>query len=240
MKFAHSMLIAVALLGAQSAYAHGIWTEQRYGHLEIVYGHGAEDEAYSPEKIKGVWAYDQLGKSVPVTVQPLDDHARLKPIARPAVVTVALDNGVWSKNAKGEFVNKPMSEVPGAVSASHSYKYSLAILEPGARLPDTLKLAMVIRPLKDPTQVGVGHLLPVEVTIDGKPAEGIALLDDYRGMADASSVKTDGQGRANIVVRNAGLNIIAAKAKVPTPHEKGISERNLFTSVTFVGEAHQD
>jgi uncharacterized GH25 family protein len=164
----------------------------------------------------------------------------LKPIARPAVVTVALDNGVWSKNAKGEFVNKPMSEVPGAVSASHSYKYSLAILEPGARLPDTLKLAMVIRPLKDPTQVGVGHLLPVEVTIDGKPAEGIALLDDYRGMADASSVKTDGQGRANIVVRNAGLNIIAAKAKVPTPHEKGISERNLFTSVTFVGEAHQD
>lgn len=238
MKFARSMLTVAALFGVQSAHAHGIWTEQRHGHLEVVYGHGAENEAYSPEKIKGVWAYDQQGGSVPVTVQRLGDHARLMPISRPAVVTVALDNGIWSKNAKGETVNRPMAEVPGAVSASHSYKYSLAILEPHARLPDRLKLAMVIRPLKDPTQVGVGNPLPVEVTIDGKPAKGIALLDDYRGMSDASRVKTDGQGRANIVVRNAGLNIIAAQAKVPTLDEKGISERSLFTSVTFVGEGH--
>lgn len=238
MKFARSMLAAAALLGAQSAYAHGIWTEQRYGHLEVVYGHGAEDQGYSPEKIKGVWAYDQHGASVPVTVQRLGDHARLKPMAPPAVVTVALDNGVWSKNAKGESVNRPMAEVPGAVSASHSYKYSLAILEPHAHLPDRLKLAMLIRPLKDPTEVGVGNLLPVEVTIDGKPAQGIALLDDYRGMSDASSVKTDAQGRASIIVRNAGLNIIAAQAKVPALNEKGISERSLFTSVTFVGEGH--
>lgn len=239
MRFARSMFTAAALLGAQSAYAHGIWTEQRYGHLEVVYGHGAEDEAYSPEKIKGVWAYDQHGAGVPVTVQRLGDHARLEPMAPPAIVTVALDNGIWSKNAKGETVNKPMAEVPGAVSASHSYKYSLAILEPHARLPDRLKMAMLIRPLKDPMEIGVGNLLPVEVTIDGKPAAGIALLDDYRGMSDASSVKTDAQGRASIVVRNAGLNIIAAQAKVPALNEKGISERSLFTSVTFVGEGHQ-
>lgn len=238
MKFARLPLTVAALLVAQSATAHGIWTEQRYGHLEVVYGHGAEDEAYSPEKITGVWAYDQRGGMVPVTVQKLDDHARLKPLERPAVVTVALDNGIWSRNAKGESVNKPMAEVPGAVTVSHSYKYSLAILEPHARLPDHLKLAMVIRPLKDPMEVGVGNLLPVEVTIDGEPAVGVALLDDYRGMADASTVKTDGRGRANIVIRNAGLNIIAAQAKVPALNEEGISERSLFTSVTFVGETH--
>ena len=179
MRFARSIITAAVVLGAQTAYVHGIWTEQRYGHLEVVYGHGAEDQAYLPEKIKGVCAYDQHGDRIPVTVQKLGDHARLEPIAPPAIVTVALDNGVWSKNAKGESVNKPMAEVPGAVSASHSSKYSLAILEPHARLPDHLKLAMVIRPLKDPMEVGVGNLLPVEVTIDGKPAEGIALLDDY-------------------------------------------------------------
>jgi uncharacterized GH25 family protein len=238
MKFARSIITAAVLLGAQTTYAHGIWTEQRYGHLEVVYGHGAEDQAYLPEKIKGVWAYDAHGNRVPVTVQKLDDHVRLEPIAPPSIVAVALDNGVWSKNAKGESVNKPMAEVPGAVSASHSYKYSLAILEPHARLPDRLKLAMIIRPLNDPMEVGVGNLLPVEVTIDGKPAEGIALLDDYRGMPDASTVKTDAQGRANIVIRNSGLNVIAAQARVPAQNEKGIPERSLFTSLTFVGQAH--
>jgi uncharacterized GH25 family protein len=238
MKLLLSLAVAMGVLSTEPALAHGIWTETRYGHIEVVNGHGAEDEAYAPEKIKGVWAYDQNGKRVPVTVERLSDHARLVPMASPAVLTVALDNGVWSKGKDGKSVNAPMTQVPGAVSASRSYKYSLAILEPHARLPDNLKLAMVIRPLKDPTELGVGNSLPVEVTIDGKPAANIALLDDYRGMADASSVKTDAQGRANIVIRNAGLNIIAAQARVPATDEKDVSERSLFTSLTFVGESH--
>lgn len=132
-----------------------------------------------------------------------------------------------------------MAQVPGAVSASHGYKYNLAILEPHARLPDRLKLAMIIRPLKDPLEVGVGNMLPVEVTIDGKPAEGIALFDDYRGMPDTSSVKTDAKGRATIIIRNSGLNIIAAQARVPAHNDKGISERSLFSFTSFVGAAHQ-
>ena len=238
MKLAFSLTVAMAVLSAESVFAHGIWTETRYGHIEVVNGHGAEDEAYEPEKVKGAWAYDRNGKGVPVTVERLGDHARLVPISRPAVVTVAFDNGVWSKGKDGKSVNAPMTQVPGAVSASRSYKYSLAIVEPHARIPRNLKLAMVIRPLEDPTEVGVGKLLPVEVTIDGKPAANIALLDDYRGMADASTVKTDAQGRANIVIRNAGLNVIAAQARVPMAEEKGISERSLFTSLTFVGEGH--
>ncbi|GGK08574.1 DUF4198 domain-containing protein [Pseudomonas matsuisoli] len=238
MKHALPLLAAMSIFSTQAALAHGIWTEQRYGHLEVVYGHGAEDEAYAPEKVKGVWAYDHSGHLIPVTVERLEDHARLKPIAHPAVLTVSYDNGIWSKNKDGKSFNAPRSEVPGAVSSSRSYKYSLAILEPHAHIPEHLKLAMVIRPLKDPMEVGVGNPLPVEVTIDGKPAANIALLDDYRGTADASSVKTDAQGRADIVIRNSGLNIIAAQARVPAAGEEGITERSLFTSLTFAGEAH--
>ncbi|MBD8612274.1 DUF4198 domain-containing protein [Pseudomonas putida] len=239
MKIALPVFAAVALLSAHGAYAHGIWTEQRYGQLEVVYGHGAEDLAYAADKVKGAWAYEARGQMIPVTVEKLGDHARLHPEKPPAVLAVALDNGVWSKNAQGESVNKAMADVPGAVSASHSYKYSLAILDAHAQVPAALKLAMVIRPLKDPSDVGVGNRLPVEVTIDGKPAAGIALLDDYRGLSDVSSVVTDAQGRASVTVRNAGLNVIAAQAKVPAVDRKDISERSLFTSLTFVGKAHQ-
>jgi uncharacterized GH25 family protein len=237
MKFVLSLAVAISVLSTGSVFAHGIWTEIRYGHIEVVYGHGAEDVAYAPEKIKGVWAYDQSGKGGAVTVERMGDHARLQPIAAPAVLSVALDNGVWSKTKDGKSVNAPMAEVPGAVSASRSYKYSLAILEPNACIPNNLRLAMVILPLKDPMKVGVGNFLPVEVTIDGNPAANIVLLDDYRGMRDASSVKTDAHGHANIIIRNAGLNIIAAQAKVPVTDEKDISERSLFTSLTFVGES---
>lgn len=238
MKLALSLAAIAGAITIGSAQAHGIWTETRYGQLEVVYGHGAEDEAYDPNKIGVVRAYDQNGKMVPVTVQQLTDHVRLTPLSSPSVLTVTLDNGVWSKDKDGKPVNAPMAEVPGAVSASHSYKYSLAILAPHARIPDQLGIAMVIRPLKDPAEVGVGNALPVEVTIDGKPAVNIALLDDYRGMLDASSVKTDAKGRANILIRNAGLNIIAAQARVPASGVNEVSERSLFTSLTFVGEAH--
>lgn len=238
MKLTIGFITAFGMLSTSSAYAHGIWTESRYGQLEVVYGHGAEDDAYAPEKIRGVWAYDHAGKMVPVTVEQLTDHARLKPLSTPAIVTVALDNGVWSKKEDGSSINAPMREVPGSISASHSYKYSLAVLEPHARIPEQLKIAMVIRPLQDPTEVGVGKLLPVLVTIDGKPAANVELFDDYRGMLDASSTKTDTEGHANIIIRNAGLNIIAAQARVPASDVTDVSERSLFTSLTFVGAGH--
>lgn len=235
----HGLCLATAIgaLFIQAANAHGIWTEQRRGQLEVVYGHGAEDDAYVPEKIKGVWAYDKHGGMVPVSVERLSDHARMKPLQAPAVVAVALDNGVWSKVKDGKSVNAPMDKVPGASSTTHSYKYSLAILEPHATLPSRLKLAMVIRPLADPTDLGVGKPLPVEVLIDGKPAPDISIFEDYRGMPEASSVKTDAKGRAEVIIRNAGLNIIAAQATVPGTNGD-MTQRSLFSSLSFVGESH--
>lgn len=238
MRFAASLAAVLCAFTVQPAGAHGIWTEERYGHLEVVYGHGAEDSAYDVDKVKGVWAYDKHGGLVPVTVKKFVDHVRLHPINSPAIVTVTVDNGIWSKDTSGITRNAPPSEVPGAVSASHSYKYNLAILKPHALVPKRLKMAMVIRPLTDPTQVGVGNQLPVEVLIDGKPAPNISLFGDYRGLPEAQSAVTDKQGRARITVRNSGLNIIAAQAKVPVTSGV-ISERSLFTSLSFVGEAHQ-
>ena len=238
MKFPRLLAIALGVLSTGSALAHGIWTETRRGDLEVVYGHGAEDEAYAPERIKEVWAYAPDGHSIPTTVERRQDHVRLVPLATPAVVSVAMDNGIWSKGPDGKSVNASMTQVAGATSASHSYKYSLAILQAHARLPTDLRMAMLIRPLRDPTTVGVGKPLPVEVTIDGKPAPDIALFDDYRALADASSVRTDARGRANVIIRNAGLNVIAAQARVPSTREQGVTERSLSTSLTFVGERH--
>jgi len=50
-------LLAAALFIGQ-VDAHGLWTEQRRGNIETIYGHGAEDNAFKAEKISGAWAYD--------------------------------------------------------------------------------------------------------------------------------------------------------------------------------------
>ena len=81
-------LALLGLLFTHEVSAHGLWTEQRRGNIEVIYGHGAEDSAFKAQKISGAWAYDISGKMIPVTVQRLPDHARLQPLKAPAVIAV--------------------------------------------------------------------------------------------------------------------------------------------------------
>lgn len=232
-------LLAAALFIGQ-VDAHGLWTEQRRGNIETIYGHGAEDNAFKAEKISGAWAYDSHGKMIPVTVKRLDDHARLEPLKSPAIVAVALDNGAWSKTPEGKWINQGRSQVPNSTQSLHTFKYSLAINQAGAQLPKLKQLKMVILPETDPLKVGPGKPLMVRVLIDGKPAAGIELVGDYRGAPHQVSATTDSEGRAQVLVRNEGLNIIAAEASLPVANDADIETRGLFTSLSFLGEAHRE
>ncbi|SDH97838.1 Uncharacterized conserved protein, contains GH25 family domain [Pseudomonas benzenivorans] len=231
--------LCAALLAGQAS-AHGLWTEQRRGNIETIYGHGAEDNAFKAAKISGAWAYDAAGRMIQVTVEHLADHARLEPLSPPAVVAVALDNGPWSLTPDKQWINQGRSKVPTSTQSLHTFKYSLAIYHEGVSLPALDQLKMVIVPEADPLAVGVGKLLPVRVLVDGKPAEGIELIGDYRSAPHQISAKTDAAGRAQVMVRNEGLNIIAAEANLPVTNDADIETRGLFASLTFLGEAHHE
>jgi uncharacterized GH25 family protein len=232
-------LLAAALFIGQ-VDAHGLWTEQRRGNIETIYGHGAEDNAFKAEKISGAWAYDSHARMIPVTVERLDDHARLQPLKPPAVLAVALDNGPWSLTPDKQWINQGRSKVPNSTKSLHTFKYSLAIYREGAELPKLDKLKMVIVPEVDPLKVGPGKPLAVRVLVDGKPAAGIELIGDYRGAPHQVNATTDSEGRAQVVVRNEGLNIIAAEVSLPVANDADIETRGLFTSLTFIGEAHRE
>lgn len=233
------LLLAGLLLCGQAA-AHGLWTEQRRGNHEVIYGHGAEDDAFKADKISGAWPYDGAGKMVPVTVQRLHDHARLQPLRAPAVLAVALDNGAWSQTPDKQWINQGRRQVPNSTHSLHTYKYSLALLAPGAKLPDLSKLRLAIVPQSDPLAVGPGKPLRVQVLVDGKPAREVKLIGDYRGMPHEVSATTDAQGYAEVVVRNEGLNIIAAELYLPVKGNPDIEELGLFSSLTFLGQAHHE
>ena len=233
-------LAVLGLLFATQVSAHGLWTEQRRGHIEVVYGHGAEDEAFKANKVSGAWAYDASGRMIPVTVQRLNDQARLQPLKSPAVLAVAFDNGLWSQTPDKKWVNKGRSQVPGALETTQALKYSLAIYQAGAKLPSLDQLKMVIVPEVDPLTVGPGKLLPVRVLIDGKPAAGIKLIGDYRSAPNTLSTETDQDGRAQVLVRNEALNVIAAQVEVPVKGDSEIQTRALFSSLTFLGQPHHE
>ena len=236
-------LVLLGLLGAMFAThvsAHGLWTEQRRGNIEIIYGHGAEDNAFKAQKISGAWAYDAEGKMIPVTVQRLADHARLQPLKSPAVLAVALDNGMWSQTANKKWINEGRSKVPGAIESTQTFKYSLAIYQPGAKLPKLDQMKLLILPEVDPLTVGPGKSLPVRVLLDGKPVAGVKLVGDYRSAPNTLSTETDAEGRAQVLVRNEGLNVIAAQVEVQLKDNPDVATRGLFSSLTFLGEAHHE
>ena len=230
----------LGLLVATQASAHGLWTEQRRGNVEVIYGHGAEDNAFKPMKVSGAWAYDSAGRIIPVTVLRLVDHARLQPLKAPAVMAVALDNGMWSQTADKKWINQGRSKVPGAIESTQTFKYSLAIYQPGAKLPKLAQMKLLILPEVDPLTVGPGKSLPVRVLLDGKPMAGVKLIGDYRSAPATVSTETDADGRAQVLVRNEGLNVIAAQVEVPVKDSVDVDSRGLFSSLTFVGEPHHE
>jgi uncharacterized GH25 family protein len=239
MHYGKPLLLIAALFTAQAS-AHGLWTEERRGNIEVVYGHGAEDNAFKAQKISGAWAYDASGKMIPVSVERLADHARLKPLKPPAVMAVALNNGMWSQTADKKWINEGRSKVPGATEATQTFKYSLAIYQPGAKLPKLDQIKLLILPEVDPLTVGPGKSLPVRVLLDGKPAAGVKLYGDYRSAPNTLSTETDKDGRAQVLVRNEGLNVIAAQVEVPVKDSVDVDSRGLFSSLTFLGEPHHE
>ena len=239
MQYGKTLLVIAALFAGQAS-AHGLWTEQRRGNIEVIYGHGAEDNAFKAQKISGAWAYDASGKMIPVTVERLPDHARLKPLTSPAVLAVALDNGMWSQTPDKKWVNQGRSKVPGAIESTQTFKYSLAIYKPDTKLPKLDQIKLLILPEVDPLTVGPGKLLPVRVLLDGKPAAGVKLVGDYRNAPNTLSTETDKDGRAEVLVRNEGLNVIAAQVEIPLKDNADVATRGLFTSLTFLGEPHHE
>lgn len=233
-------LLLIAALFAGQVSAHGLWTEERRGNIEVIYGHGAEDNAFKAQKISGAWAYDAGGKMIPVSVERLADHARLKPLKPPAVMAVALNNGMWSQTADKKWINEGRSKVPGATEATQTFKYSLAIYQPGAKLPKLDQIKLLILPEVDPLTVGPGKSLRVRVLLDGKPAVGVKLYGDYRSAPNTLSTETDTDGRAQVLVRNEGLNVIAAQVEVPVKDNADVDSRGLFSSLTFLGEPHHE
>jgi hypothetical protein len=78
------------------------------------------------------------------------------------------------------------------------------------------------------------------VLLDGKPAAGVKLIGDYRNAPNTLGTETDAEGRAQVLVRNEGLNVIAAQVEIRLKDNADVASRGVFSSLTFLGEPHHE
>lgn len=229
-----SLLALAALTLGGSAHAHTVWLEAdkvRSGDFLVRFGgHAGKSDTYDAARLGAAAAFDAAGSPLALQRESGSGGVRLTPSAAPAVMTLSFDNGIWSKAAGGRSINKPMTELPGAVSGIHALKYNKTILQWGASATRSFGQPFELVP-QSPAAPRAGQPLQLRVLIDGRPAAGIKLAFGEEG-ADAI---TDAEGLASIVARP-GTNRLWAGQRQPVQGDPRLTERSIEYSLVFVAE----
>lgn len=226
-----SAVVALAISG--SALAHTVWLRQDATKPDMfqVYfgGHAGAITPYDATKFKSVKALDAAGKELAVTRSGSSDLVRLQVAGKPVLLAVYFDNGIHTKTGTGPSVPRPMSEVPGAISATSAQKYHKTIVRWGP--------SIITRPVGQPFEVipvsakapRAGKPMQVQVRIDGKPAAGIKVGPGE----DIGDIVTDARGVASFTPAK-GFNKIWAGRRTQVSGDPRFTELSYEYSLGFV------
>lgn len=204
---AHTLAAALLSGLAAAAFAHDAWIEARGDGYVVLYGHGDKQESYASTKVKAVTAIDAKGAPLAMA-KDAADPVRVTVRGQPALLTLHFDNGIWTKTTDGS-KNLPKSEVPGAISATHSVKFGKTVLAWNVQTSQPQGQQLEIVPLAA-SAPAAGGSLPVQVLWEGKPLPGAKLVrSEY---SKEKPIETDADGKAAVPVA-AGRQMIAVSHK---------------------------
>ena len=224
----HAALCSATLL-AGAAQAHNVWLEPdaQGGYLIQFGGHAGQLEAFAPEKLQGVRAFDRRGRSTEARVEPAAQGLRVLPAPEAAMIAVELDNGFFSGSAGGAMRNVPMDRNPGATRGVHARKFHKTVIVWNALTQRDIGQAFEITPQQGRTP-HAGDWLELQVQLQGKPLAGarVSLGED------GPPATTDAQGRVRIqTVR--GTNHVQAILRQPVAGDAQITERSYEALFSF-------
>lgn len=217
MKKAMVFTLVLTLFFTSAVYAHNTWVAKEGDVLVVKYGHGDKSDPYKPAYVKNPKAYDASGKEIAVTLKPQETRTVLIPSQSPALVAVVFDSGGWVKTPEGwKNISKPEAKKQGleVLDSDKSIDYTKGFWQWNDRFSKPLGVKMELVPLKNPLSLKVGDKLPFQVLYDGKPLAGVAVKAEGVGKGE---LKTDQNGRAEVVIKKTGRNIVGARRKTPTP-----------------------
>jgi nickel transport protein len=216
-----------------TSHAHGVWLEMQHGELAVVYGHGAEEDAYDPAKLTSIMVCPGGTDCAAAPTVVHETHVTLPMPDAASVITAAFDNGYWSKDAAGEWQNSAMDLVPGATEGGQYLKHVVYLSGPIDGLKP-MGLPLEIVPLADPFAMKAGDMLPVQVLMNGKPMPGAEITADYVNATDAAAIVADADGKAMVPLRNQGLNVLSASASEPHPEPAKAQEIGHTATLSFM------
>lgn len=231
-----SLTIAVALAPV-AAEAHGIWFAQRARQLALVYGVGADDldAVKRLPLINAVHGFDADGLPVTTSLRAAGAIPVVDSEEPVAIVAAAMDYGIWSKDAKGEWHNKGRDEIKDATVSEHNYKYAVHLSEmPTKPLPMIAGHKLQLVPASPAIPQMMGETIKVRAFYEGKPMAGVAVMSDYVNDPDQIPAKTDAEGVVSVAIRNQGLNVLMGIYVGPTDNAAKYERMEYRASLTFV------
>ena len=227
-----SQLLAAALLLVPAlASAHTVWlraAEQAGSWTMLFGGHEGKVVGYAPEKLTSVTGIAADGRRVPVARTLADDgFFRLTPDAAASQIVIAFDNGIHTRRSDGPSVEKPMNEVPTAISAVRAQKYHKTIVRWDAQAAKPAGQPFEVVPLTA-AQPKAGQPMQMRVLIDGQPAAGIGIARDEEG----KDVVTDARGIASFVPQ-AGYNKLWAGQRTPVSGNPAYTQLSIEYTLGF-------
>lgn len=232
------LLICFVLINP--AEAHGVWFANRLDEVQLVLGEGYKDNAYSPAMVKQLYGYDADYKNVIVNKIDHKNYITIQPAKNLSVAVVFFDYGYWSNGNDGKWHNSTMDKVKGSTIGTHAIKYSVNYLKSVDKVQAINNIPLQIVPLKDPTKLKVGDLLPVQVLYEGKPYPYAEIIPDVVNHHTVG-MKTDKDGKAMVPVANGSINVIGIEKAFPYKNKTSkATQDKIFSSLSFTTYPEDD
>ncbi|QLB20733.1 hypothetical protein A6B43_03935 [Vespertiliibacter pulmonis] len=231
---------AIALLAALfsgSIFAHGAWIAQQQDKYVVVYGHGAENNAYKAEQVKRIEGYKKGEKTILVR-KDHDDFVSFD-LAGSELVGVEFYNGFWTKFKDGKWEQKPRNEAKGDIElGTESAKYAVSLFDHHAKIKP-LGYPLEIVPEQNPLEMSEGDSVTVKVLFNGKPLADAKVTNDYVNLGEDGYKKTDKDGKVTLTIRNDGLNVFEVGHRVDHPNKDKADKLSLSATFSFVLHEHK-
>jgi len=224
--------LITGLLISLPLFAHGIWFEHRTTGTTIVYGHGAEEEAYQQQHLKSLTLTTADGKQLTPEQRFNSAEIQFDWPTDASYATAVFSQGYWSQLKNGKWVNKAKDQVENAKRAGQYIKYGVALK--GSRpvdLPAEIKLALI--PVTSPFQLSAGEVMQVRALFNGEPLAHTAIIGDHTNLGGKIAAVTDSNGYATVKIRNNGLNVLAIEYKEVSAERTKADTINYFSTLSF-------
>jgi nickel transport protein len=200
--------VATLLLASVTVHAHDYWFESAGDDYLLHRGHrfsqhsGSKEVPFEANIVTGAYCLRQ-GDSQPRPAAtsrsyPLRVHGPCQ------AVMVTADSGYWSQTLTGT-TNRPKDKAFGALRSWHAIESVKRLESWDERLSRPFADELELTLAENPFLLRAGDKLRLTATLGGKPAKGVTVAYD----GDPRGV-TGSDGRINVRLRHAGLQVITA------------------------------